>query len=110
MTRVKFYKDKDGNIVKYTVKGHAGYAEYGKDIVCAAISALALTGINALEAVCGINPEYKDSNGYLSVSLPRNIQLENKNKAIIVLETIRIGMEGIQEAYPKYMTLEYGEV
>ena len=30
-------------------KGHAGYAEEGQDIVCAAVSALIITTVNSLE-------------------------------------------------------------
>ena len=39
-----------GNDVKsLTVSGHANYDEYGKDIVCAGVSAIVTGGINALE-------------------------------------------------------------
>ena len=32
------------------MQGHAGYAEPGQDIVCAAVSALVINTINAIEA------------------------------------------------------------
>ena len=39
-----------GNDVKsLTVSGHANYDKYGKDIVCAGVSAVVTGGINALE-------------------------------------------------------------
>ena len=44
------------NEVHYTgfhVRGHAGYAEQGKDIVCAAVSALTLTLENSLSVLSG---------------------------------------------------------
>jgi len=35
-------------------QGHAGYGRSGKDIVCAAVSALAYTAAGALEELAGI--------------------------------------------------------
>lgn len=45
MTTVKFVLDADGNVKSFTVSGHAGYAEEGSDIVCAAVS----SGVQMLE-------------------------------------------------------------
>ena len=39
---------KNNNIDKITLKGHAGYAAYGKDIVCAGVSAILTTSVNAI--------------------------------------------------------------
>ena len=36
------------------IQGHSGLAETGRDIVCAAVSILGCTCVNALESVCGI--------------------------------------------------------
>lgn len=41
MTRV--YAEQDGDTVRLECRGHAGYAESGKDVVCAAISAISQT-------------------------------------------------------------------
>ena len=41
--------------------GHAGYAEEGEDIVCAAISALVINTINSLEMFTRGNIFYSDS-------------------------------------------------
>ena len=37
MTRIEIYRKK-GRVVGYKATGHSGYAEYGEDIVCAALS------------------------------------------------------------------------
>jgi len=42
---------KGNNIDKIIITGHANYAEYGKDIVCAAVSATVLTTINGIIAI-----------------------------------------------------------
>lgn len=110
MTKAKFFKNESGHIVKYIVQDHAGYDESGSDIVCAAISILTQTGINALEEVCDIKTEYTARDGLLEVVLPENIETIKRHKADIVLETILTGLKSIREAYPDNITLEYGEV
>ena len=53
MTAVTIYK-RSGQYAGFTVEGHAGYAEEGQDIVCAAVSVLLRTAIHSLSAVPGI--------------------------------------------------------
>ncbi len=40
---------KDGNITGLKMSGHANSAPYGQDLVCAAASAIAIGGLNALD-------------------------------------------------------------
>ena len=56
MTRCILYLDSTGNYTGFSVRGHAGYAEAGSDIVCAAVSALTTTCVNAMESVAGVLP------------------------------------------------------
>lgn len=48
------------------VKGHSGYAEYGSDIVCSAISTLVQATYNYLETV-GNEVEYESKDGYFKI-------------------------------------------
>ena len=41
-------KAKEGNINSIKISGHAGYDAYGKDIVCASVSSITITTVNAL--------------------------------------------------------------
>ena len=47
MIKVNISK-KDSTINKITMTGHAGYDDYGKDIVCAAASSIVITSVNAI--------------------------------------------------------------
>ena len=49
MIKINVVRDNKNNIQKFTVKGHAGFSEYGSDIVCAAISAIACTAVGAMK-------------------------------------------------------------
>jgi uncharacterized protein len=46
-----------GNL-KIDVRGHAGYAEHGKDIVCAGVSAITQAAILGLQALAEQYPEH----------------------------------------------------
>ena len=42
-------KKRNGSYLDFSSRGHAGYAEEGQDIVCAAVSALIITTVNSLD-------------------------------------------------------------
>ena len=48
MISVTLY-EKEGNLKGFQVRGHSGFARKGKDIICAAVSSLVITTVNALE-------------------------------------------------------------
>ena len=52
MTRCEFYTQ-DDRITGFSVSGHSGYAEAGKDIVCAAVSAAVAMAEATINDVCG---------------------------------------------------------
>ena len=43
----------DDRITGFSVSGHSGYAEAGKDIVCAAVSAIVTMAEATINDVCG---------------------------------------------------------
>lgn len=115
MIIAKIYKDGNGNIRRYTIKGHADYDQYGKDIICAAISVLSQTALLALVKVCGLKEEEIDyrideKSGFLDVILPKNIKPSILEKTQIVLNSLIVGINSVIESYPEYIKLEYGGV
>ena len=60
MIKVNIIKE-DDQINKITINGHAEYAKYGKDIVCAAVSSIVITTINAIIRIDEDVLEYKES-------------------------------------------------
>lgn len=50
-----------------TVDGHAGYAEKGKDIVCASVSVLTWNLIRSIQALTSDKIEYNVSDGHVNV-------------------------------------------
>ena len=56
MIRVTLHSRGD-QITGFECRGHAGFDRAGRDIVCAAVSVLTTTCVNALETVAGVRPE-----------------------------------------------------
>lgn len=85
---------KDNKIIYLSIKGHANYDTKGKDIVCAAISAIAVGGINALTNPKSFN--LKVNEGDVEIE---QISETTKND-YIVLETMLIQLKTVEESYP----------
>ena len=49
MIQVEIIRDASKAYVGFSIKGHAGYAEHGQDIICAAVSVLAQNTVNSIE-------------------------------------------------------------
>lgn len=104
MISATLYLGEDG----YTacrITGHSGQAEAGRDIVCAAVSILGCTCVNALESVCGIIPLVTENDaGVLSFQLPETNPEENA-KAQILMGALKQGLTDLADSYPRNVTL-----
>ena len=69
MTKIFLYVRGKDDIRGFLSAGHADWAEEGSDIVCAAVSALTQTCVNALETFTGILPAVRMNEGFLAVRL-----------------------------------------
>lgn len=115
MIVAKIYRDKDNYIKKYTIEGHANYDDYGRDIVCAAISVLSQTTLLSLVEVCGVDENtirysIDEEIGFIDVELPKSIEKFKLDKTQILLESLVVGINSVIESYPEYVALKNGEV
>ena len=91
------------SIVGFRASGHSGYAESGSDIVCAAASALLQTAAYGLREVAGlsIGIDLDEENADLTVVLERDLSQSDRQKADMILKTMRLGLEALEQQYPK---------
>ena len=88
------------------VEGHAGSAEKGEDLICAAASALA----NTLEAVFDIQKDMhgrvnrNEATPFFHAWVYKDSHLPAQ--AFVVMETIATGYAALAEQYPDYVTFE----
>lgn len=94
-------------VTELRLAGHAGYAESGSDIVCAAISVLTSTCANALETVARVMPGVKQSkaDARTSISLPPETGDEEWRDAQTVILTALQGFNDIAAQYPKHLKI-----
>lgn len=68
MTKIIFYKS-NGTYYGFEEQGHTGYADEGEDVLCAAISAMTMLIINAIEVA------YESTADYTIDDVTTNIRL-----------------------------------
>lgn len=92
-------------ITGYQVKGHANYSEPGEDIVCAAVSSLAQTGVYALEKLLECDLTVTIKKGYLACKLPEKIGSGTLKHGSLILETIIIGFYETAMNYSQWVSI-----
>lgn len=97
MITIDVKQDEQKQIIGYSVQGHAGYAQAGQDIVCAAVSALAMASLNGLEEHLHHEVQYSIADGHIDCALLQ--APDSLTQAILV--TMVMGMENIAQQYPK---------
>ena len=109
MTRVVVCRDERG-VRSLTVSGHSGYAESGRDIVCAAVSTLITTCANAMESAAGLVPlvSQNEASAEISVALPETLSPEQEHDAQVVFRTVLQGLRDVAQEYPKHLKINDG--
>lgn len=83
-----------------SIDGHAGYAENGKDIVCAAVSVLYETLINSLSELTEDRVLYNEADGH------SQIYYEDLSEAgMLLVESFFVGVLMITNTYADYVTI-----
>ncbi|MGI6174689.1 MAG: ribosomal-processing cysteine protease Prp [Christensenellales bacterium] len=92
----------------FEISGHSGYEQVGKDIVCAAVSALAQTAILGVIEIAKAKPEYEIKDGYLSCRI--NDEHAQDTQVNTILDTMVLGLEAVQQQFPAILDITRSEV
>ena len=84
---------KDKEII---ITGHAGYADYGKDIVCASVSSIVITSINACLRIEEKSLEVIEEKDQLTIKV-----LSNNNNILLIIENMIVELEELSLTYKK---------
>ena len=96
MIKVNIKKD----LKRITVKGHAMYDEYGKDIVCAAVSSIITTSINACLSLDETAIKYEDNEGLVIIDV-----LSESETTIKLIENMINMLSELATQYKKNITI-----
>lgn len=104
MITLRVWRDADGNVVRYRLNGHSPSGEAGNNLVCAAVSALAIAATNGLEAAAGASANAHSSPGHLDCEVCWPTEPEGESirlKAQAVVDTMLLGMQSISREHPR---------
>ena len=104
MIDIEIRKNDSGCYTGFTVKGHAGFAESGSDIVCAAVSMLVINTINSIEKFTTDKFSVKDDDkkGLIEFEFTSDkISPDSK----LLLDTMCLGLSSAQESYRQFIRL-----
>ena len=103
MIRVYYARGKGEH--ELTINGHAGYAEYGKDIVCAGVSAIAFSLLawleNSQDDVARMD-ELVAEDGRVYIACAGNDRVNT------AFQVALMGLIQISRAHPEHVCIEYG--
>lgn len=97
--RVTLYRHQ-GQIAAFRLQGHAGHRQIGRNLVCAAVSALAQGAVLGLTEHCGLahQLEMKEGNLYFALSNPT---LSASEQATAITQTLLLSLQSVQRGHPK---------
>ncbi len=88
-------------IERIEMSGHAESGEYGKDLVCAAASALVIAFVNSVEVLCGVDLAPEVRSGYVRVTVPSDASVQ------LLAESLVVGLEGMMQDHAKYIVVKH---
>ncbi len=107
---IRFIVWKSGDQYRgFESRGHAGYAQSGEDIICSAVSALAINAVNSIEKFTedAFKLEQAEGGGYLRMRFSDT----PGERAALLMDSLVLGVQSIQANYGnEYITLEVQEV
>ncbi len=107
MIRVRVDRERLTNrITGFRVEGHALFAESGKDIVCAGVSAVTVGTVNAAEALLGVELSANMESGLLDVTVPDELPEPKSTSLQLQLESMIVMLQTIEQSYGKHIRLK----
>ena len=106
MICVNVYKSGKGKIRGFKCLGHAGYADAGEDIVCAAVSILVINTVNSIQTF--MPEEYivvneDQENGLIECYF----EDEPSERAALLLDSMLLGLKSVETNYQgNYLRIE----
>ena len=98
MTTITFTTSED-KYKSIECKGHAGFDDYGNDIVCSAISMLTINLVNSLEKLTDdmTSVSEDEKKGIVKITFEN----DPSNDATLLVDSFKLGVETIFQEYGK---------
>lgn len=98
-------KRRSQTVREVSISGHANYDDYGKDIVCAAVSSVSINIINATEIIVGVPLETEQGEGLIVCRVPDLGESRTAEKVQLLMETLVFSLKSIAKEYPSFVSI-----
>ncbi len=99
MIRIKV--DSEKKINRITVEGHAGYGVSGTDIVCASVSSILITTINAMLRIDEKSIQVEKQEAYVKLDI-----LVHSDMIDLLMENMVSLFKELEQDYKKYVKID----
>lgn len=96
---IKIQVNKNNDVDTIIVSGHSGYDVEGHDIVCAGVSSIVTTTVNAIVRYDEKMIQYESKSGYLKMEVKHNEIVD------LLIENMLSLLEEMQQQYKKYIKI-----
>ena len=113
MISVTIYKTSSDQFRGFILSGHAGYDQYGQDIVCASVSALVINTVNSIEKFTNdtFDLEHDAKTGFMKLKFHNK---EISQEGNLLMNSLVLGLKGIQSSKQsgnkKFLSIHFKEV
>jgi hypothetical protein len=101
LVRVTIRRDSRARLSSFFASGHAGWADAGQDVVCAAVSTLLQAAWLGLDEVAGVEVTGTRDSGRLELSWPAEARDDAGLRAIV--ETVARSIETLASQFPAHV-------
>lgn len=97
MIQIRVKRSDKDEIIGFHVSGHAGFSQYGTDVVCAGVSALVINCINSIEKFSDTRFDLiqNESDGIIDFICKPPLD----EKAVLLMKSMFYGLQEIQDTY-----------
>lgn len=100
------FKRRNGNLVSFSISGHAGYDDAGRDIVCASVTSAVQLTANAITEILNVKADVGVYANEIKLSLPNNCD----ERAYLFMDSLLMHLEVLSEDYEGTIKLKVTEV
>ena len=104
MITARFFR-RGETLVGFSVSGHAGYADSGSDIVCAAVTTAVNMTANGITEIAQNRAEVNVSENEVQLKVE-----ETTDANALLLQSMRLQIELLREQFPKNIRIQDMEV
>ncbi len=104
MINAEFFDN--GRKIAFIINGHAGFADSGEDIVCAAVSSAVQLTVNGITEIIKVMADVEVLENEISLKLPPHAPLE----AISFVEALYLHIKLLSEDYGDFIKVFVTEV